>query len=158
MGEYLSHTDFVNGYRIKYPATWRKQSIAPTATGFFSSLEGPTDTFSDNVNVIVDETSLSLKDYVSTEIATMTAAGSTLKLGKRDETTAAGLPAIKLEFTGELGPLMKGGHSVTLPMQWLQIYVLKGKRMYCLTYTAENHSYDKYLQQVQEMVDSLELN
>lgn len=158
MEKFLSHTDFTNGYRIKYPAAWRKQSLAPTATGFFSSLEGSADMFSDNVNVLVDQAEVTLDEYVKNQIAMMTAAGSTLKLTKRTETRAAGLPAITLEFSGQLGPVMKEGQVVTLPMRWMQVYVLKDKRMYCVTYTAEPKSYDKYLEQVKEMVDSLELN
>ena len=43
-------------------------------------------------------------------------------------------------------------------MQWLQVYVLKDKRVYCLTYTAEPLAYDKYMPQVQEMLASLELS
>jgi hypothetical protein len=156
MKEFLTHTDFKNGYRIKYPAHWQKQALSPTMTGFFAPRESPADIFSENVNVGVEEASVTLDEQVDFQVTQMQAGN--LQLIGRSEKRLADLPAQALEFRGQLGPVMKHGRIEMVAMQWLQVYVLKDKRVYCLTYTAEPLAYDKYMPQVQEMLASLELS
>ena len=47
-----------HGIRIKYPAEWTKDEQIPNAVVvFFAPMEGPSDIFLDNVNIIVQDLS-----------------------------------------------------------------------------------------------------
>ncbi len=156
MAEFQVHMDFTNKYRIKYPADWQRQALSPTTTGFFAARENPADVFSENVNVSWEETPVSLVEYVDFQVGQLKAI-SKFQLISRDEIRLAGHPAQQIEIRGEVGPIMAGGQMQMVPLQWLCVCVLKDKRAYCITYSAEPRAYDKYMPQVQEMLDSLEL-
>ena len=93
MENYLLHTDFTWGYQIKYPADWQKLAISPTLFGFFSPAESPNDIFQDHVRVSIDETIVSLREYIDFEISKLPSVAPTLQIGGRSALTGANLPA-----------------------------------------------------------------
>jgi hypothetical protein len=157
MPEFHNHTDFTNGYRINYPADWQRQALSPAIMGFFAPRENPADVFSENVNVGIVDTPIPLEQYIDLQVAQMQSIPGS-RLISRSEISLSGLPAHKVEFSGQVGPIMLNGHVEMLPMQWLLAFVLKNKRVFIVTYTAEPRVYNKYMPIVQEMLNSLELN
>ena len=98
MENYLLHTDFTWGYQIKYPADWQKLAISPTLFGFFSPAESPNDIFQDHVRVSIDETIVSLREYIDFEISKLPSVAPTLQIGGRSALTVANLPAEQFEM------------------------------------------------------------
>src|SRR5690242_18135199 len=141
MPEFEIHTDYTNGYRIKYPADWRPQTLSPDTMGFFAPQDNDADIFLENVNIGVEDTQLLLNQYVDVQVAQLKAAGS-FQFISRENTYIAGLPAQKLEFNGQLGPSMQYGRLVMLPVQWLFAIVVKNCRAYVITYTAQQHMFE----------------
>jgi hypothetical protein len=153
-----SHMDFTNGYRINYPDDWQRQQLTPVVTGFFAPREGPADIFSENVNVAVGEAPGPLTQFVDAQVVQMQNSGGAVQLIGRTHSLVNGLPAEQIQFSGHMGPVLLRGQPEMVPMQWLQVYVQKNRRMYCLTYTAEPRAYELYMPQIQAMITSLELS
>lgn len=160
MNNFQIHTDFMNGYRLGFPPDWEKQPLAPNAMAFLAPRESSADIFRENVNISMHEIAVTLAQHVDLQVNLMgSAPGAQLRLLHRGDALVAGVPAQRLEFTGRLGPVMKpDGSAGFIPMQWLQVYALKGAKMYCFTYTAEDRAYQKFLPVVLEMLNSLELS
>jgi hypothetical protein len=154
---YLLHTDFTWGFRIKYPSDWRKVAISPTTIGFFSPPESPNDIFQDNVMVVVDETIVSLSEYVDFQVNKLTSVAPTVQIGRRSRVTAANLPAEQVEVSGQMGPCFRGNRPEMIPIRILTVCVMKGKRVYTVTYTAEARAYEKFMPQFRAMLESFEL-
>lgn len=157
MSDLLTHTDFTHKYRIKYPAAWTCNAISPTCTGFFSPRESPADPVAENVNVLVEEMPKSLEQWVEMQLAQMHAVPG-FQVGGVADCMVANLPARQISFSGPFGPFMANGTLTTIPLQWLSTCVIKDGRGYSITYTAEPRAYDKFMPQVQAMLDSLELS
>src|SRR6266702_3947202 len=102
MNECISHTDFTNGYRIKYPGDWEKQALTPTLTVFLAPRESPSDVFRENVNVSAEEIAVTLSQHVDLQVNMMQSTGWNFQLTDRSDTQLAGLPAQTLEFNGRL--------------------------------------------------------
>jgi hypothetical protein len=153
---YLLHTDFTWGFRIKYPGEWRKLAMSPISIGFFSPPESPNDVFQDNVTVSIDETTVGLGEFVDFELSKLRKLAPNLRLEKPSEVTLANLPAQEVEMSGKLGPYFRSGQAEMMPIGIVTVWVLKGKRVYSLTYTAEKRAYEKFMPQFRVMLDSFE--
>jgi hypothetical protein len=157
MENYLLHTDFTWGYRIKYPADWQKLAISPTVFGFFSPAESPNDIFRDNVRVDVDETIVSLREYIDFEISKSPSVAPTLQIGGRSALMVANLPAEQIEMSGQMVSGFRNGQPEMMPIRILTVCVMKGKRVYTVIYTAEARAYEKFMPQFRGMLESFEL-
>jgi len=157
MENYLLHTDFTWGYQIKYPADWQKLAISPSLFGFFSPAESPNDIFQDHVRVSIDETIVSLREYIDFEISKLPSVAPTLQIGGRSALTVANLPAEQFEMSGQIGPAFRNGKPDMMPIRILNVCVMKGKLVYTLTYIAEARAYEKFVPQFRAMLESFEL-
>jgi hypothetical protein len=157
MENYLVHRSLTWGFQIKHPADWDKLAISPTVFGFFSPAEGPNDIFRDNVNVSVDETIVTLREFMDFEISKLPSVAPSLQIGRRSGLTVANLPAEQVEMSGQMGPYLRQGQPEMMPIRILTVWVMKGRRVYTLTYTAEARAYEKFIPQFRAMLESFEL-
>jgi hypothetical protein len=158
MENYLVHTDFSYGFRLKYPSDWRKLVLAPNVVGFLSPPESPTDIFQDNVVVNVGETNLSLREQVDSEMSQLPSLFPNWVSGQPYGVTVANLPAEQLQLAGQMGPDLRNNQPEMMPTQMTVVWVMKGKRIYRIEYTAEARAYAKFMPQFQAMLESFELS
>lgn len=158
MSQYLMHTDFAWGYRIQYPADWQKQPASLTSIHFYSPPENPGDVFRDYVSVSIDETIISLAEYMDFQLKRAQSMAPNVRFGPRTALTLANLPAEQIEMTGQLGPLLRNGRPEMLPIRCLIVAVKKEKCVVALTFMAESRAYEKFLPEFQAMLTSLELS
>jgi hypothetical protein len=158
MGDLLTHTDFTWGYRLQYPADWQKQPTSPTAIHFFSPLENPGDVFRDNVGVEIDETIVSLAEYVDFSINQVRTMAPNFQFGPRAATVLAGLPAEQFDMTGQLGPFIRNSRPEMLPVRYRIVAAKKEKRVLTLTFTAEARAFEKFLPSFEAMTQSMQLS
>ena len=158
MENYLVHTDFSYGFRLKYPSDWRKLVLAPNMVGFLSPPESPTDIFQDNVVVNVGETNLSLREQVDSEMSQVPSLFPNWASGQPYGVTVANLPAERLQLAGQMGPDLRNNQPEMMPTQMTVVWVIKGKRIYRIEYTAEARAYAKFMPQFQAMLESFELS
>jgi hypothetical protein len=158
MENYLVHTDFSYGFRLKYPSDWRKLVLAPNMVGFLSPPESPTDIFQDNVVVNVGETNLSLREQVDSEMSQLPSLFPNWASGQPYGVTVANLPAERLQLAGQMGPDLRNNQPEMMLTQMTVVWVMKGKRIYRIEYTAEARAYAKFMPQFQAMLESFELS
>ena len=158
MENYLVHTDFSYGFRLKYPSDWRKLVLAPNEVCFLSPPESPTDIFQDNVVVNVGETNLSLREQVDSEMSQVPSVFPNWASRQPYGVTVANLPAQRLQLAGQMGPGLRNNQPEMMLTQMTVVWVMKGKRIYRIEYTAEARVYAKFMPQFQAMLESFELS
>jgi len=135
---------------IQFPAHWTKQEESPgTVVSFYAPLEDAADPFSENANIIVQDLGqrMTLGDYSQLSLEQLQ------KVGSMDvhlsDTTLAGLPAQEAAFTMSLNGVSMDFH---------QIWTVKDKRAYILTFTSETSRYSDYEGIFTQMAASFKLD
>jgi len=145
----LTYTDI--NYKIKYLSNWEKNEEIEGIIGFVSPQEGSSDKFSENFNIIVGDLSaqpMTLSEYTELTITEVEEAVEGFNIIGSEATVLSGNEAHKIIFTGRMPPYS---------LKWLQIWTIKEDKVYLLTYTAEPDEFDKYLGDIQIMIDSFEI-
>ena len=154
MQDFKVYMNLQHGLWMKYPATW-EVAEDPGTSGFMayflSPPESPTDTFRENVNVVVEplpgQATLEQVVASSRELLLQQLGVTFVEYAAKDQ--VGGLPAYRSIYTGALqGRALK----------WLQYSTIKGDRAYTLTFTAEPAKFDAYRGLVTQMVESLEIS
>jgi len=145
-----TYKDSLNRYSVSYPANWDKKYYE-NAVAFFSPLDGPTDQFDENVNVIMQDLSQN----------PMTLAAYT-ELSKNQYKKMFGdSSVISIDDTLFDGQAAKKGVCLmTYPKQSfkvLQYWFIKNNMAYLLTYTAEPAQFDRFLPTAMKVIDSFTL-
>lgn len=134
---------------IQFPADWTKEENVPGAViKFFAPLQDAADVFSENLNIIVEDLGehLTLDEYSQLSLQELQKVrGVDVRLSN---TTLAGLPAQEAIFTMDLQ-----GSS----MDFRQIWTVKDKRAYILTFTSETGTYADYAGIFTQMTASFKL-
>lgn len=142
------------GIWMKYPPTWEMfedQGASAFMAYFQSPLESPSDTFRENVNLVVEPipplATLELVVANTRELLLQQLGVTFVENATKDQ--LGGLPAYRSVYTGAMQDRA---------LKWLQYSAVKGNRAYTLTYTAEPAKFEAFLVIVREMLASLEIS
>lgn len=148
--KWVTFQDSLSRYTIQYPANWEQQYFG-NATSFLSPLENKTDSFQENVNVLIQDLSsqpMSLKDFTD--------------LSKKQYTDGYGPSAIiSLKDTTFLGNQAEAGifkidYNGT-PIKLEQYWFIKNNSAFILTYTADPGQFSKYRKTAEKVMRSFKL-
>jgi eukaryotic-like serine/threonine-protein kinase len=155
---FLSYLNLNLGLCVTYPAHWLKQE-GPIATGFAvvfnSPAEGPSDRFSENVNVFAEPLppSVTLDQYY--QGCAQGANQQAVKFLERGPATISGRPAYRHVYTGAAPAFLPV--PAALSLQCLQYFIVSNSKGYVVTYTAESQKYNKFLPTVEQMLSTLQV-
>ena len=150
-----TYTNSTYGLSLEYPEDWSMKENPATGivVAFGSPKESSDDKFVDNVNVSF--TNLSSKDALTLDqladawLKETENSAPTFKLLDRQHTSVAGETAEQLVYSfSNKGMDMKG----------MVVITMKNKMAYIVTYSAEEGSYDKFVDAANTMVSSLKLD
>lgn len=143
------------GYRIKYPIDWQvveKKNSPGYPVAFVSPKTGPLDDFLENVTLVVQGVPPkieSLNDLSNVIVKQVTGTfeghvevidGRYIKWG--------GQRAYRFEWGG-------AGGEATDPMMYLNVWTMRGSKLYILTFVARRSTYDTYKKKyVNKMIKS----
>lgn len=121
--------------------------VLPTVI-FFSEPESPNDSFRENVNLLIQdlrERPMTLKEYTELSLKQIKTHLSHGKLSKSK--------TIKTK-NGEAQLLIYTSSSGIRQLKYQQIFLIKHKKAYVLTYTAEQNKFKKFLPEAKAIFDS----
>ena len=151
-----SYNNTVYGISIKYPPTWKKAVTPDRITGnlvqFISPKEGNADTYSENLNLIVQdspETHKELEQFTKYYLDEVKQSTSNIKIIEEGKRKLANRPAYQVIYTFE-----EDGMNI----KRLQVWMVKNNQAYIITYTADVAKYAEYFPTAQTMINSLEIN
>lgn len=151
------------GLTLTYPPDWtvdelRNDPAAPTNNSivaiFKSPSQGANDKYLENVIVNIQGPSseiASLEAYTSNSVKAFNNMSDTIKITKSSKDTLAGIPAHQLLYTstGIAG----------LNLEKMQVFtVLNNNTAYVVTFGAEQAEYDKNIQNVEKMINSIKID
>jgi predicted small lipoprotein YifL len=150
---YLFYESEANGYSIRYPEDWQvsESPSRPGTTTFTAPLQGESDTFRENVTVVVQSVpagTTSLDEFTEMALAQGQDYIPQFTVRELMPTTLGGNPAQQVVYTGVQG---------TRDLRWLQLWTLAGDQVYILTYTAEEFEFNRFRSAVQQMIRSMEI-
>jgi len=149
---FLIYSNEEYSFKLSYPKEWTKYDDAMgTLVAFVAPKDGENDPFSENINVVVQDLSsqtVTLDQYVQASEEEIKQYISNADIISSKKTKLGENNAYKLVFSGEQG---------IYRIKWMQIYVVKNNFAYVFTFTAEDSQYDKYISQVEEIMNSIEL-
>ena len=150
-GDFLIHTDEVNGFKIKYPSGWEIVDLDDPLINvmFFSPLESAYDDFQENVLVIREQLvyKISLDDYTKISLAQMNT--PSFELVESTKTSLGGLPATKIVYTDK--------DIDGFVFKQMMVLTVSDKNAYIVAYSALPHTYSLHISTVQKMIDSFEI-
>jgi serine/threonine-protein kinase len=149
---FLIYENKVEGIKIGYPADWtKKEQYMESVVAFLSPKESPSDTFQENVNIIVQDLSaqpMTLEEYTELSINQIGQLVTNANIIESEATSLANNPGHKLVYTGIQGEY---------ELKWMQIWTIKDNKAYIITYTAQIDKYSDFLEPVKQMIDSFEI-
>jgi serine/threonine-protein kinase len=151
------------GLTLSYPPSWtvdelRTDPAAPSNNSivaiFKSPSQGPNDKYLENVIINVQgprSDIASLETYTANSVAAFTNMSNTIKITKQGKDTLAGLPAHQLLYTSTGIP--------GLNLEKMQVFtVVNNNTAYVVTFGAEAAEYDKNIQDVEKMINSIKID
>jgi len=151
------------GLTVSYPPDWtvdelRNDPAAPSNNSivaiFKSPSQGQNDKYLENVilNVQGPRSDISsLETYTANSLAAFTNMSDTIKITKQGKDTLAGLPAHQLLYTSTGIP--------GLNLEKMQVFtVVNNNTAYVVTFGAESAEYDKNIQDVEKMINSIKID
>jgi hypothetical protein len=151
------------GLTLTYPPDWtvdelRNDPAAPSNNSivaiFKSPSQGQNDKYLENVIINVQgprSDIASLETYTANSVAAFTNMSDTIKITKQGKDTLAGLPAHQLLYTSTGIP--------GLNLEKMQVFtVLNNNTAYVVTFGAEAPEYDKNIQDVEKMINSIKID
>ncbi|TVY01331.1 DcrB-related protein [Cohnella terricola] len=148
------YEDKTFGSTIAYPEDWTVQENIPGVIAvFLSPRENDSDMFQENVNFVIQDLGgqeVTLEQYVELNKQQLGVVLADFKVeGEETGALEDGTPAYNIVYTG------KQGEST---LKWQQAYTIMDGKAIVITYTAEPASFDKYLDQASEIIDSWTFN
>lgn len=146
----------VYGIQLQYPSDWEKQENGTTqdtqtdVVTFLSPVVNSNANLDITVDNISDEKGILLTQYANQSIADLKQSLTNLKLIESTSkgVVIAGIPAYKTVYTSSDGNTI---------LQTMEIGMIKGDKVYVLTYEAPVQEYSKYLPIIQKMIDSFQI-
>jgi len=144
---YESKTD---KFSIQFPREWTFQENVYGASVMFFSPLAKDDILRENLGIIKKELD---KEYTLTDYYTITQPELQKLIPNFTEVSNEtlqinGIDAQKLIYKGTQGDVK---------LQWEQVYLIKNKVVYIITYTATEDTFDEYIKDVETTIGSLEL-
>ena len=136
------------GFSIRLPKEWeRKEGFMGTTIMGLSPQEGPADEFRENVNVFVEELpkALSLEEYSSLSLANLRKLMTDFQEHETSQTTVGDAGASRLVSSHRMGQ-----YDLKVLVYWL----IKARRAYVITCSAEREQFDAYLGKFEDIVKS----
>ncbi|HYA82071.1 MAG TPA: PsbP-related protein [Candidatus Bathyarchaeia archaeon] len=147
----LTYENSTNDIKLQYPSSWYKivNVSSPVVVVFIPRVNNSNATLNISTDDISDEKGIRLAQYASEKFSSFKHELQDFKLvGLTTNNTLAGLPAYKSIYTyGTSQNTTKG----------IEVGVIKGDRVFIVTYEAAPNSYDKYLPIVQQMIKSFQI-
>jgi hypothetical protein len=150
---FLTYQNSTLGIKIQYPSNWQKKEY-----GLLSSqgltFTSPVDKSSTNypIEVYVD---MEHSEAKSTEQYTLE---QTDKLREDDPSfKILSASTIALSDNTPAGQVVYTRDMFGVAAKEMQIYIIKGDRVFTIWYLAQATTYDKYLPTIQKMIDSIEI-
>lgn len=145
----MTYENSTHNFEITYPDGWEKQepSEGPVVM-FFSPLRSTDDTFSENVNIIVQDLGgvVTLDQYVEASLEALGQGLQNFELESSERVTVDGTPAERITYTGSYEGT---------PLKWTQWILLRGSNDYVITYTGEQDQFDAFSEEAADMVASM---
>lgn len=151
------------GLTLSYPPDWtvdelRNDPAAPSNNSivaiFKSPSQGQNDKYLENVIINVQgprSDIASLESYTSNSVKAFTNMSDTIKITEQGKETLAGVPAHKLIYTSTGIP--------GLNLEKMQVFtVINNNTAYVVTFGAESAEYDKNIQDVEKMINSIKID
>ncbi len=151
------------GLTLTYPPDWtvdeiRNDPAAPSNNSivaiFKSPSQGENDKYLENVIINVQgprSDIASLETYTSNSVKAFNNMSDTIKITKQGKDTLAGLPAHQLLYTSTGIP--------GLNLEKMQVFtVLNNNTAYVVTFGAEQAEYDKNIQDVEKMINTIKID
>ncbi len=152
--EEKEYIDYLLNLKLNYPSDWSIKK-APNAIGFISPLDNKRDSFRENVVISISKEALkthpiSLEQYANMYITNSEKTKTDYKLLENGETEIDNKKAIFMvdeETSKELGMNLKRKEYI----------FFNGFHTYFIGYTAEKKDFDKYLSQVENIINSIRI-
>lgn len=151
------------GLTLSYPPDWtvdelRNDPAAPSNNSivaiFKSPSQGQNDKYLENVIINVQgprSDIASLESYTTNSVKAFTNMSDTIKITEQGKETLAGLQAHKLIYTSTGIP--------GLNLEKMQVFtVINNNTAYVVTFGAESAEYDKNIQDVEKMINSIKID
>lgn len=149
---YLSYKNTKYNINMSYPKTWSfKDNINGTIVAFLTPRESKTDDFQDNVNIVMQDISsqpMDIDKYASLSIGQLKKVITDIKIISDKKSNLSGQKAHTVTFTGKQG---------VSTLKWIQVYMIKNKKAYVVTYTSKVDSFDLYIKDVNKMLGTVSI-
>jgi hypothetical protein len=144
----------VYGIRTQYPDGWdiiiQNTSNSSLSLKFNSPLENDTDSFRENVRIVIGSVSnnTALSNFTSATLTSYLELYPDLELIELSSTnlTSSAIPAYKL-----VGSRTQAGSN------FMQIFAMEEDKVYSIIYSSERSRYSTYLPIIEEMINSFEV-
>ena len=142
------------GISIKYPQNWNKSVTPDRITGNLAKFIPPTantDVYPENINLIVRdlaENRQELTQFTNYYLDDIKQVYPDAKIIQEGKTQLNNQPAYQIIYTTKYN---------NNNIQRLQIWTVKNKKVYVISYTAKVDKYSQYLHIAQTMIDSFEI-
>lgn len=146
-----TYRDAKYDFTIGYPKDWDKQEgTLGSAVLLLSPLEGSSDEFRENVNVLVQTLpdKMSLDQYTKLSLDQAPKLITGFDLLDEGSTNLAGSPAHQVHYRGEQG---------SFRLEWKQVWTVRDGKAFVLTYTAERKRYGADLAVAETMFGTFRL-
>src|SRR5258707_10770442 len=134
---------------IKYPGQWELNQSGIANTNFILFAPNQSPTFRNNLNLIIQDLkgqNIDLNKFTEISVEQIKQYITNSKI-LQSETTTVG-PKHKIVYTGTQGQLN---------LKWKQYYWVKNEKAYILTFTADQLSFDKQIEEVNSIMDSFKI-
>ena len=143
-----------DGYTIEYPNNWEinESGMMGTSLLLFSNTSTESDTFRENVNIIVQDLSeydLDLDSFTKLSEAQLKTMITDLKILKNIKLNNNKTEYQDIIYTGKQGKF---------DLKVKQRYCVINKKSFILTFTSEVNDYDQYISTVEKIFDSFEID
>ncbi len=149
---YMRYVSSDYNVSLVYPSAWQvSEGFMGSAAAFFTESDTEADEFTDYLMLTVEDTSpyiLTLDDYLNISVEQVMRVIPDANITGSGRTTLAGAEAQAIVFTGTQGEYR---------LKWLAVYTIRGERVYSLTYTAEEDSFEDYYRDMKDAIDSFEI-
>lgn len=150
---FLIYTNDQAGFKISYPNNWEMiENFGGTTVAFRSPAEDSSDSFKENVNVLgraLQSKNLKLDEFFQANIDTLKKQYPNFNLlSSKNIQLSDGTPAKKIIFNLEFNGVN---------LKFLQVYSIKNSHGYVISFTSTEESYNKYINDVENILQSFEI-
>jgi len=152
--QFVSYQDTILGIKFQYPLSWKKAvyySANTSRIDFFAPLASQAEIFPPSLVISISNTTQNstLAEITKAILAKAKQSMLEFNLLESNVTELAGVPAQKLVYTfRSLDP------SVDVHFQTMNIWMIKGNRIYIVSYTESTSQYADYLPTIEKIIGS----